>query len=126
MLLSILIISIIVSFVAYNLVSEVRHSELSNSRLEVNSSLELARSCAIANGSKSEVVFGASQLFINCPPLEQTIEFEGIAITTNFPDNTATFNQYGIINQGATIELCNSSGCNQLTIGIGRSYASFK
>lgn len=126
MLLSVFIISIIASFVAYNLVSEVRQSDLTNARLQIDAGLELARSCAIAGDTESEVVFETSQLTIECQNLEQTIKFDGIEISTNFPNNTAIFNPHGIVNQAATIEVCNSSGCNQLTIGVGRSYASFK
>lgn len=126
MLFSVFIIAIIVSLITYNVVYEVRRSELSNSQLQIEGSLELARSCAIANQTMSSVTFGRHQLAIECVDSNQTVAFDNVEITTNFPNNVATFNSSGIVNQAATIDICNPSGCEQLTIGVGRSDVNVK
>lgn len=126
MLLSVFIIAIIVSLITYNIVYEVRKSELSNSQLQIEGSLELARSCAIANRQDSRVVFGLHELQIDCYDNVQAVEFENVEINTNFPNNVAIFNSSGSVNQAATIDICNVSGCVQLTIGVGRSDINVK
>lgn len=126
MLFSVFIIAIIVSVITYNVVYEVRRSELSNSQLQIEASLELARSCAIANQEQSRVIFKPNQLQIDCFGSQQAIAFPNAEITTNFPNDIVSFNQSGIVNQAGTVDICNESGCKQLTIGVGRSDVNVK
>lgn len=126
MLFSILIITIIVGFVSYNIVYEVRRSQLTNGQYQVAGSLELARSCAMATRSGGQVIFEADRINVSCEHMSQEIIVDKVTLTTNFPADTAKFDEGGIINQGATIDVCNQSGCRAVTVGVGSSDVQIK
>lgn len=126
MLVSLLIISVITLFVSYNAVAEVRSNQVQAGSRQVAASLEYGRSCAMASKLESKLIFKPHQIAIECSQNDRELSFDNVDITTNFPNNTATFNQRGIINQGATINVCNQSGCTRVTIGIGSSDVQIK
>lgn len=126
MLFSLLIIAIIMMFVSANVLAVVRASQVKNGARQVVASLEYARSCALASKEEAKLVFTEDGIGITCRQDHREIKIEQVSITTNFPKNTAVFNQSGVVNQGASINVCNQSGCQQVTIGIGRSDVQIK
>lgn len=126
MLFSLFIITIIVSFVSYNVILEVRTSQVTNASLQVSASLEAGRSCAMASREDASVKFSAEKIEVDCNKNTHVIEVPKVEITTNFPSDTAKFNSRGVVNRGATINVCNKSGCKRVTIGIGRSDVQIK
>lgn len=126
MLISIFIITLILSFVSYNIIGEVRRSQVSSAAMQVQSIIELTRSCALASGEDGILKFGEAYASLSCEYLNKNYYFDQVEVNTNFPDNTAKFNQEGVVNQGATIDICNNFSCQQVTVGVGSSDAQIK
>lgn len=126
MLVSIFIITLILSFVSYNIIGEVRRSQVSSTAMQVQSIVELSRSCALASGAESILSFSNSNASLSCEYLNKNFYFDQVEVNTNFPNNTAKFNKDGVINQGATIDICNNFSCQQVTVGVGSSDAQIK
>lgn len=126
MLFSLLIISMLMIFITFNLIGEVTASNLKSATLTIQSVLEGARSCAIATKQTSSVVFNENSLEVNCGTADYVSRLNRVTVSTNFPNSTATFTKSGIVNQAATIEVCSKSKCTDITIGIGRSDVQIK
>lgn len=125
MLLSVFIISLLMVIISFDLVAEVRKADVQAATLEIQTILEGARSCAMATNSESSVKFNHNQILVNCGT-EYNFELENVDVTTNFPNQTAIFDHNGIVNQAATINVCNNQSCSKLTVGIGRSDVQIK
>lgn len=125
MLLSVFIISLLMVIISFDLVTDVRRADVQAASLELQSILEGTRSCAIATNSNSSVTFNNNIIDIKCDREYQFV-LKNVDVVTNFPNQVATFDRNGIINQGATIDVCNNQKCNKMTVGIGRSDVQIK
>ncbi|WOO87619.1 type II secretion system protein [Mollicutes bacterium LVI A0039] len=126
MLISLLIISCITTLLVYNIYNQVQATNLETASKQIVTLLETARSCALANQSNSTVEFASSSVTVSCPDMQRVWQFDNMVIDTNFPDNTAVFYKSGVVNQGATIKMCNETRCQIITIGVGRSDVQIK
>lgn len=126
MLISLFIITLIVILVSYNLIAEVRRSNVMAASYQVQTLIELGRSCAMATTDESSIQFSNNKAVVNCQNTINNFEFDNVTITTNLPNDTISFYSTGVVNQGATIDICNNQMCKQVTIGVGVSDAQVK
>lgn len=126
LLLCLFVITIITTLVITNVIDEVNTNQVKVGSRQVVTSLEWGRSCAMATNTSATVSFSSNHIVVKCSQNEQLFSTENVEISTNFPNDTATFNERGIVNQGATINICNEAKCEQVTIGIGRSDVQIK
>lgn len=126
LLLSLFVITIITTLVITNVIDEVKTNQVKVGSRQVVTSLEWGRSCAMATNVDATIRFSSNHIVVKCNHNEQLFSTENVEISTNFPNDTAIFNERGVVNQGATINICNEAKCEQVTIGIGRSDVQIK
>lgn len=126
LLLSLFVITIITTLVITNVIDEVKTNQVKVGSRQVVTSLEWGRSCAMATNADANISFSSNHIVVKCNHNEQMFSTKNVEISTNFPNDTAIFNERGVVNQGATINICNEAKCEQVTIGIGRSDVQIK
>ncbi len=121
MLLSLFVIMTIVWLITYNIYQVNSQSQLTETTRIVAMYLEGAKNCSIATAT--ETVVNLSQVGINgsCQLVENEYQFEDVEVTTNFINNSVTFNERGNALKGGTITICNHIGCKYVTVGVGNS-----
>ncbi len=121
MLASVVIISLIALLVSYNIVKEVKSGQLTSASMRIEAVIEAARSCSVAYQSESFIKLSSNQINVICDTKNYRLALDDVKVSTNFPNDTLSFNKYGNVKRAGTINVSNEYGQKKITIGIGSS-----
>ncbi len=127
MLTCVLILALVATIFSIGLIPALTQNSVSATAKLLEQQLNIAQTCALTTKQKASVKILENTIEVNCEQYLQTVKYDrNVTIKTNIPNNVITYNQNGGINQAGTINICNRTTCQKMTLSIGRSKIEYK
>lgn len=121
------VIGLVITSTAVGLTKSLVANEVHSTSLRIIDSAEKVRLCSSTIEKESKLQIMSSKLIESCDNNSNEIILPNkITIDTNFPNDTIVYTENGTITRGGSINVCEQSYCEKLSVSIGRSEFEIK